>query len=183
MEQEVTTNNNVAPVENRGVPGIPEKKFEYEGISGDDNNPLPNPVKADTEESDEMEKSFATLRNLVKNGGSVEDINKAFSTLGSAVETQYAHKSQPSGGVDLAAIEQVVRSVVQPLQLQIETLKAQMAQKNNTVSNEGVVKSRALTLQGYPRAEDLVQRAAPQQPQRQLTEIEKIAYRSTGAIR
>lgn len=170
-----------APVEEKGVLGIPEKKFEYEGISGDGNNNLPNPVKADSEEGDEMEKSYKALRTLVAKGASVDEINQAFNSLGTAVETSYAQKS--ASGVDMNQlaniVQQAVAQAVQPLHVEIAALKSKVG---NTVSTE-VVKSRALTLQGYPRAEDLIQRAVPQPEQRKLTKIQEIALRSTGAIK
>ena len=182
MEQPTVTvnidsqGNVTTPVEK--ALGIPEKKFEYEGVSGDGNNNLPNPVKAEGEE-DEMEKSYKALRALVSKGASVEEINRAFSGLGTAVETQYAQKST---GVDMSQlaniVQQAVAQAVQPLHVEIAALKSRFG--NNTVSTE-VVKSRALTLQGYPRPEDMIQRAVPQQ--RKLTKIQEIALRSTGAIR
>lgn len=191
MEQ--VTNTQVAPAPvvgadvtvssgavDKGVLGIPEKPFDYAGLDGSGNNTTANPVKAkDEEESDEMEKSFASLRNLVKSGAPVDDINKAFNSLGTAVETTYSAQKSQTAGVDLNAIAEIVRSAVQPLQMEIATLKAQFG-KNNIVSTE--VRSKALTLSGYPRPEDMIQRAV-QQPQRKLTQIEEIALRSTGAMR
>lgn len=168
-----------APVEQKGVLGIPEKKFEYEGVSGDGNNNLPNPVKADSED-DEMEKSYKALRALVTKGAPVEEINQAFNGLGTAVEAQYAQKSNP--GVDMNQlanlVQQAVAQAVQPLHVEIAALKSKVG--NNVVSTE-VVKSRALTLQGYPRPEDMIQKAQP--PQKQMSQIQKIAFTSTGAIR
>ena len=188
VETTVSVNGEVTT--QKGVLGIPEKPFTYAGLDGNGNNNIPNPVKAEGEEEEEkdgMEKSFATLRNLVKiakaGGRTPEEytpeINKAFAELGTAVEQAFV--PQKSGaGVSASEIEQIMRSVVQPLQLEIATLKAQLSNKGNTVSE--VVKSKALTLSGYPKPEDMIQRAIPQ-PERQLTQIQKIAYTSTGARR
>ena len=181
--------NVTAPVAEKGVLGIPEKPFNYAGIDGNGNNNIPNPVKAKDESAgeddgsgDEMEKAFTALRGMVKSHASVEDVNKAFAALGTVVENAYAQKSvNPSGGVDLAAIAEIVRSAVAPLQVKLSELEGRIS--NGTVTSKDVVKSKALTLSGYPRPEDMIQRAAPQQPKRVLTQIEQIALRSTGAIR
>jgi hypothetical protein len=171
----------------KGVLGIPEKPFNYAGLDGNGNNNIPAPVKAKKDEEggeedtqgDEMEKSFATLRTLVNKKASVEEINQAFGNLGTAVEKSYTEKSV-AGGVDLNAIAEIVRSAVAPLQVQIAQLQARVG---DTVSTGGVVKSKALNIGGQGlKPEDLIQRSVPQ-PQRKLTKIEEIAYRSTGALK
>lgn len=187
-------------VQEESVLGIPEKPFTYAGLDGNGNNNIPNPVKAkkdeeagenDTkgDEDAEMEKAITALRAKVadakKKGAKpdeqdTEEINKAFAALGTAVEKAFTPKSQ-AGSVDLDALAEIVRSAVQPLQMEIATLKAQI-NKSAPVIDNGIVKSKALTLSGYPRPEDMIQKSAPQ-PTRKLTKIQEIAYRSTGAIR
>lgn len=194
----------IKEVKEESVLGIPEKPFEYAGISGDGKNNLPNPVKAKQDEEagegdkagdeeKEMEKSFAALRAAVVKAKTqgltpeqyTAEINKAFADLGTSVENAFKPKSNVSG-LDAQTLAEIVRSAVQaeiqPLRLEVATLKAQVG-KGATVSAEQVVKSKALTLNGYPRPEDMIQRALPEQPQRKLSQIEQIALKSTGAIR
>lgn len=183
----VTVSSGVNPDVAKGVAGIPEKKFEYEGISGDGNNNLPNPVKAEGEEDDEMDKSYKSLKGLVKKAKKGEltpeqytqEINKAFATLGTKVEQEFVPKSD---GVDMSQLANIVQSAVQaavqPLYVEIATLKSKVG---NAPVERDVVKSRALTLSGYPRPEDMIQRANPR-PERKLTQIQKLALKSTGAI-
>lgn len=197
MEQKAveTKDTQVAPepVTEKGVAGIPEKKFEYEGISGDGKNHLPNPVKAQGEdegdEEGEMDKAFTALKSRIRqaksrgeSGEAVQDINQLFSQLGVAVENEFVPKSvSGNGGLDAGQIAQIVQQAIAPLAVEIQSLKSKLG--NDAVSNGGVVKSKALTLSGYPKPEDMIQRSVPQQPQRKLTQIEQIALKSTGAIR
>lgn len=152
-------------------------------------------VKADGEGDDgeegEMEKAFTALKARVmeakskgQSGEAVQDINQLFASLGTAVEKEFAPKGS-AGGLDATQIAEIVKSAVQsavaPLHVEIQTLKSKMGQ-SDAVSTNGVVKSKALTLSGYPRPEDMIQRAVPNQPARKLTQIERLALKSTGAI-
>jgi len=184
-------------VKEESVLGIPEKPFTYAGLDGNGNNNIPNPVKAkgedepdgdEAKDGSEMEKAIYALRTRVaeakskgQSGEAVQDINKLFAELGQAVENEFAPKV--GGGIDTNALAEIVRSAVaqavQPLALKIATMEAKS--QSNTVSNESVVKSKALTLSGYPT--EATMKSMPQQPQRKLSKIEEIALRSTGAIK
>ncbi len=192
-------------VESKSVLGIPEKPFSYGGVTGDGNNNIPNPVKAKDgeaiegeeekakvakeKEEDEMEKAFTALRSKVLSAKSkgkpsedvTQEINQAFAQLGQVVEQEFTAKPA-NGGMDYSAIAEIIRSAVAPLQVELASLKAQIG-KSNTVSSDGVVKSKALTLSGYTRPEDMLQRSMPSQPQRKLSQIERMALKSTGALR
>lgn len=191
-ESTMANETNEVEVKEESVLGIPEKPFTYAGLDGNGANNIPSPVKskkADDEEDakdqgddEEMEKSFAQLKSLVKSGAPTEKINEAFGNLGTSVEKSYqAVKASPNSGVDYNAIGEIVRSALAPLQVKIAELEGKIA-KGGAVSTEQIVKSKALTFSGYPTQEALIQRAAPQ-PTRKLTQIEQIALKSTGAIK
>lgn len=191
-----------------GGESVPEKPFKYtqDGvtITGDGNNTIPAPVKAkpamDAEDAKDngddeaaegeaptkkkstaLDNEFATLKNLVASKASVDEINKAFSNLGTAVESEYAE--QTAKPVDMTNLAEIVKSAVEaavtPLRMEIATLKTQTS---NTVSNSSVVKSKALTLNGLIRPEDMIQKAIQNQPTRKLSQIEQIARKSTGVL-
>lgn len=171
-----------------GGENVPEKPFSYSAngstVTGDGGKTLadPIPTKSDDQDeddkekdTDEMEKSFTALRALVVKGASVEEVNAAFASLGTAVEKSYAPKSQP---VDASNIAEIVRSAVEstvaPLKVEIATLKAQIAvpAKSNTIPTP-----RSLTL----KPTDLLQKAQTSNlPKKKLTQMERIARSSVG---
>lgn len=175
-----------------GGESVTEKPFSYSAngsaVTGDGGKVLadPIPTKAKEEEAgeeddkkDEMEKSFTALRALVANGASVDEVNKAFADLGTAVEKSYAPKEQP---VDMGNLAEVIRSAVEgaiaPLKMEIAQLKA-----SNTVSKSVanvIPQSRAINL----RPADLLQKSqvpATNQPVRQLSNIQRLARKTTFA--
>jgi hypothetical protein len=190
-----------------GGTSVPEQKFVYtqDGVTvtGDGNNTIPAPVKAKTEdespaedkkgdekevkEMSNVEKAFEVLKAKIAEGKSgnvnVEEINKAFAEIGTAVEKEFAPAPKAFDPNDLAAIvKSAVEDAVTPLRVEIATLKAAQA-SGNTVSSGSVVKSKALTIGGYPTPDNLLQRSnLPAQPTRQLSQIEKIARKSTGVL-
>jgi hypothetical protein len=189
-------------VENKAVAGIPEKPFSHTQfgvtVTGDGVNTVASPVpaKAEAEDSPEdkkedekeakemsdVEKSFALLQNAM-NSGSVEDVNKAFTSLGTSVEKAFVPTQKPVDMNDLAAtFKSLLDEALTPLRVEIATLKAGQATRGDTVSG-GVVKSKALSLNpGGLSVQDVVKRAGqPQAPTRKLSQIEMLARRSTGA--
>ena len=190
----------VEAVEEKAVAGIPVKPFKHtqDGVTitgGVDDNKVasPIPAKADVEEDDEKEekkemsateKAFKSLMDSVKNK-SAEEAQRAFAELGAEVEKAFAPEPKAFDPNDLAAIvKSAVEEVVAPLRIEMATLKAGYAQKNDTVSN-GVVKSKALSLNpGGLTPQDLVKRSVgqPVQPTRKLSQIEMLARKSTGAV-
>lgn len=179
-----------------GGESIPHKPFSFtqDGvtITGDGNNTIANPVKADTKdepeakddkEEEKMEKSaldnaFATLKSLVEKRATVDEINQAFAGLGTEVEKAYVPAEQKL--TDNTNIAEIVKSAVEaavtPLRVEIATLKSAQA----TPAQGNVVKSKALTLNNTGmKPEDYIQRVAPQ-PTRKLSQIEQIARKSTG---
>jgi len=182
-----------------GGEAVPHKPFSFtqDGVTvmGDGNNTIPNPVKSDAADEPEakddkkeeaMEKSaldnaFAALKSLVEKRATVEEINQAFVGLGTEVEKAYVPEQTPVDANDLASIvKSAVEAAVAPLKIELATLKA--GQATNTVSTGSVVKSKALSLNNTGmKPEDIIQRAAPQ-PTRQLSQIERIARKSTGVL-
>jgi hypothetical protein len=185
----------------KNVAGVPVKPFSHTQfgvtISGDGNNTTSAPVnaKAEAKEDEEepkeekkemsvAEKAFKSLMENVKNKNA-EEVQRAFAELGSEVEKAFAPEPKAFDPNDLAAIvKSAVEEVVAPLRIELATLKA--GQLNNTVSSEGVVKSKALSLNpGGQKIEDLVKRGGysnvpSAQPVRKLSQIEMLARRSTG---
>jgi len=193
---------------NLGGEATPHVPFKHtqDGVTvtGEGNPVINNPVKAKTEDEspeedkkgDEKEmksaldKSFEDLKSLVAKAKSGEldadAINKAFAELGSTVEKEVAPEPKP---VDASNIAEIIRSAVEqavtPLKVEIATLKSSLAGKDTVSTQGGVVKSKALTIGGYPTQETLIQRAVqaqPTQPARKLTQIEQIARKSTGVL-
>ena len=187
--------------EEKSVMGIPEKPFNYAGLDGEGNNTIANPVKAETKDEEAGEKdskkdemkegehmksaldtSFDTLKSVLASAKSVEEVQAAFNALGQEVEKSYA---PPAPDVnDIAAIvRSAVEAAVAPLKVEIATLKASVVVPAAQV---GAVKSKALTFNGLNNTNDpnaLLQRAIPQAqqtPTRQLSQIERIARKSTG---
>lgn len=184
-----------------GGTNVPEKKFHYsaEGVSidGDPGNNLtsnPLPQKAKDEEAGEADDSgdeekkemakksaldaqFEGLKSLLAKGASVDEINKAFSDLGGEVEKAYQPAPAQMDVNNLAeVIKSAVEQAVQPLRLEIATLKAQ----NSTVSKvrDGVIPTpRSLTI----KQSDLLMKAQSQAqaPVRQLSQIQKLARKGT----
>lgn len=179
-----------------GGKNVPHVAFEYEGVSGGvDANKIaaPIPVKAEAEDKEEekedvkemseVEKSFALLQQAITSKN-VEEVNKAFASLGTSVEKAFVPEPKAFDPNDLASIiKSAVEDAVAPLRMEVATLKAQ---GQVAPASTGVVQSKALSLNpGGVKVEDLVRRAVqpevPQQPARKLSQIEMIARKSTGA--
>lgn len=173
-----------------GGESVPEKPFSYSAngstVTGDGGKTLADPlpqkaveveIEDEKEDDDEMEKSIAALRSAVKKGATVEEVNAAFASLGTAVEKSYQPKSQPVDASNLAEIvKSAVESAVAPLKVEIATLKAQTVAP--TKSN-AIPAPRSLTL----KPSDLMQKAqTSNQPVKQLSQIQKIARKSTGLL-
>lgn len=176
-----------------GGESVPEKKFLYEGIDGDPGNnvtanPLPQKAKdEEVEEEDEKKEmskksvvdvAYEQLKSKLEAGASVEEINQAFSQLGTEVEKSYVPKAQPVDMSNLAEIiKSAVASAVQPLQMEIAQLKAAGQVQRAAVGQAPT--PRSLTL----RPADLLMKAqtASNQPVRKLSQIEKLARKTTFA--
>jgi len=177
-----------------GGTSVPEKKFEYMGIDGDPGNnvtanPLPQKAKDEEVEEDDEEKempkksvvdvAFEQLKSKLEAGASVEEINQAFSQLGTEVEKSYVPKAQSP--VDMSNLAEIIKSAVasavQPLQLEIAQLKAAGQVQRAAVGQAPT--PRSLTL----RPADLLMKAqtAGNQSVRQLSQIEKLARKTTFA--
>ena len=175
-----------------GGESVPEKKFNYEGIDGDPGNnitaaPIPVKAKVDVEMEDEKEeekeekstvdKAYELLKSRLGNGATVEEMNEAFSQLAVEVEKSYTPKTE---AVDLSNIASIIEAAVQravtPLNTKIATLEATLSNTVSKSRNE-VPTSRSLKL----RPEDFMQKSVTNAPQRQLSQIERIARASTGA--
>lgn len=173
-----------------GGVSVPEKKFNYEGIDGDPGNNItaaPIPVKAKDEEAGEeddskdeekkemsaLDKSYQQMKSLLAKGATIEEVQNAFNAFGNVVEQSYAPKQEP---VDMNNLAEIIKSAVEgavaPLRMEIATLK-----QNGTVSKSETPKSRALRL----TPADLMQKSTATQPVRQLSQIEKLARRTTYA--
>jgi len=158
------------------VPHVPFKHTQ-DGVTvtGEGNPIINNPVKAqavddedkkdeakETKKSTALDIAYETLKTLVDNKAGVDEINKAFSNIGTEVEKAYAPEPKAFDPNDIASIvKSAVEAAVTPLRMELATLKA--GQANNTVSS-GVIKSKALTIGGYPTPQELLQKALPQQP-------------------
>lgn len=170
---------------------VPEEKFEFEGVHGDpmqDAKKVPAKAKAEKEtpeedagecEQDEMKgkKSKALTAAFEAFKAKVlepdADIQAAFNELGHGIEKSLAPEPKPLDPTDIAAIVKLaVAEAVAPLNMEIATLKAQYAK---APAGPVVPQPRSLRLQ----PQDLLQKSQAA-PQRQLTQIEKIARASTG---
>jgi hypothetical protein len=139
-------------------------------------------VKEETKEMSAVEKSFVSLQEAIKSGD-VDAVNKAFGSLGTSVEGEFKPVEKPVDANDIAAIvKSAVAEALAPVIIDIATLKAGAGR--DTVSNSGIVKSKALSLNPTgQKPEDIVRRSGQQvanQPMKQLSQIEKLARRSTG---
>lgn len=179
-----------------GGESVPEKKFEYMGISGDPNanvtaNPLPQKAKDEEageaddsgdEEKKEMAKksaldtAYEQMKYRLDAGATIEEVQQSFNELASEIEKSYVPKSQPIDATNLAEIvRSAVESAVAPLKMEIAQLKAV-----NTVSKSQVGQvpvSRALTL----KQSDLLMRSQvpSSQPVVKLSQIQKLARKGT----
>jgi hypothetical protein len=185
----------------KSVAGIPEKPFKFtqDGVTvtGDGNNTIANPVKAqaddespeedkkgDEKEMKSLDSTYAQLKSAIASD-KLEDVQSVFNALGTEVEKSFAPKQDATSPADLAAIvKSAVEQAVAPLRVEIATLKAQ---KSDTVSTGGVVKSKALSLHGGLRPEDLIQKAVQGNQPKQRDpndnvpmQIRSIARKSTG---
>lgn len=201
LEGPITAEATMDKVEKMSLGGtnVPEKPFSFtqDGVTvtGDGNNNIPNPLKAETKDEPEaednkkeeaMEKSaldnaFETLKSLVEKRATVDEINQAFAGLGTEVEKAYVPEQKP---VDMNNLAEVIKSAVEaavtPLRVEIATLKS--AQAGTPAQAGNVVKSKALSLNNTGmKPNDLIQRAVPQ-PTRKLSQIEQIARKSTGVL-
>lgn len=194
---EVTMDENTE----KSVLGIPEKPFNFGGLDGNGNNTTSGPVvKADAEDKKDngddeaaegeapmkkkssLDQSFESLKSVLANAKSVEEVQNAFNALGQEVEKSYTPPA-PSATDIAEIVRSAVEGAVAPLKMEVATLKAQLAQTPAPVQG-GVVKSKAL-FNGIGTDNDpnaLLQRAIPaaQQPVRKLSQIERLARRSTG---
>lgn len=174
-----------------GGESVPEKKFLYEGIDGDPGNnvtanPLPQKaieveVEEEEDEKKEMSKksvvdvAFEQLKSKLEAGASVEEINQAFSQLGTEVEKSYVPKSQPVDQSELVGVIKSLTDTVKSLQIEMAQLKAGAVTQKAQV---GIPTPRSLTL----KPADLLMKAqTSNQPVRKLSQIERIARASTGA--
>lgn len=186
---------------------IPHEKFNYEGISGDvdaNKTASPIPVKAEGEVADEMDTeakdkkveksaldtSFESLKALIAKAQSGEldtdAINGAFQAMGSEVEKAVKPAPKATDMNDaIAAFKSMLDEALTPIRSDIAVLKAGQVQAPASLTESGVVRSKALSLNyGAAKPEDVIQRSiAPAQPTRKLSQIEQIARRSTGADR
>ncbi len=179
-----------------GGESVPEKKFEYMGISGDPNanvtaNPLPQKAKDEEageaddsgdEEKKEMAKksaldtAYEQMKSRLDAGATIEEVQQSFNELASEVEKSYIPKSQPIDATNLAEIvRSAVENAVAPLKMEVAQLKAV-----NTVSKlqtGQVPVSRALTL----KQSDLLMRSQvpASQPVVKLSQIQKLARKGT----
>lgn len=177
-----------------GGESVPEKKFLYEGIDGDPGNnvtanPLPQKaieveVEEEEEEDDEKKEmskksvvdvAYEQLKSKLEAGASVEEINQAFSQLGTEVEKSYVPKSQPVDQSELVGVIKSLTDTVKSLQIEMAQLKAGAVTQKAQV---GIPTPRSLTL----KPADLLMKAqTSNQPVRKLSQIERIARASTGA--
>jgi len=205
--EELSMNDETVNKMQLGGENVEEKQFEYDAlgvkINGDpQKNVVPNPIKGkvkdamDKEETEEtpddekrekeregetksvMDKAFAQMKALVAKGASVEEVNQAFASLGSAVEQEYQPKAQPVDMNNLAEIvKSAVASAVAPLQIEIAQLKA-----GNTVSKSAIKGQAPLPRSLTIRPQELLQKTIPanQAPVQQLSQIQKIARKTVG---
>lgn len=182
----------------KGVLGIPEKKFEYAGISGDGNNVEASPVKAkksDDEEEDAKDKgddemneksaldsTFETLKSVLRGQKTAEEVQAVFNQLAHEVEKSYT--PAPPTAQDISDIvRSAITDAIKPLAVELATLKAQVAKGSAVPAQAGVVASKAITANGV-RPEDLLLKSQTNGvPNKKLSQIERLAYKSTGALK
>jgi hypothetical protein len=177
-------------VEEKSVAGVPVKPFSHtqDGVTvtGDGNPQIPNPVKADVKEDDEvveeksaLDASFESLKGILASSKSVAEVQAAFNALGTEVEKSYV-APPPSAGDIAEIVRSAVEAAVTPLRMELATLKAQGGQV--PVSGD-VVRSKALNINHFTDPEQMIAKAITgQQPARKLTQIEELARRSTGVL-
>lgn len=151
--------------------------------------PIEEPVmksemEEDEEDEEEMEEKsaldvqFEQLKSALTAGKSVKEVQEMFNALGKEVEKSY--KAPAPTVTDIAEIvKSAIAEAVQPLAVEIATLKAQV--KNAPAQVErGVVASKALSFGGVTPEQLLKKSSAPT---KKLSQIEQIAYKSTGALK
>lgn len=120
-----------------------------------------------------LDTEFEKLKAVVASGKATRDqLQEVFNSLGQAVEKEYV--APPASINDIAAIvKSAVEEAMKPYVIKFATIEAQ---KSDTVSRslENPL-SRAISV----TPEALVKKS--QQPERKLTQIERIARKSTGA--
>jgi len=182
--------------------GIEEKPFNFGGVNGNGSNETSGPViKAEAEDAEEaddakdtkkdeekegemksLDSAYASLKSVLANAKSVEDVQNAFNALGREVEKSYTPPAPAMG--DIAEIvRSAVEAAVTPLKMEIAQLKAQ---KQTEIPAGGVVRSKALNFNGVTNNNNpaaLLQKAVPaaeQAPVKQLSQIERLARKSAG---
>lgn len=152
---------------------VVEEKMEQEVIKSEMENEEKEEVK-DAEkdlkgksevEVNPLDAQFEALKSALASG-KAEDVQKVFNAFGTEVEKSFT--PAPPTAKDIADIvTAAVEKAVAPLKIQLAQVQAQ---KSDTVSKSQNPISRALQL----KAQDLT----PQKPNRQYTQIEKLARRS-----
>ena len=135
----------------------------------------------ETKEKSGLDATFESLKSMLAEGKSPEDIQKVFNNLGKEVEKNYkrpAPTTEDIANVVKSALDEALR----PMAVEIATLKAQLKSGEVAARNEGVVASKAISGGYGVKPEDLL-RNVPQQPTKKLTQIEEIALKSTGAMK
>jgi hypothetical protein len=124
------------------------------------------------QEKSALDVRFDELKSVIASAKSPDELQAAYNALGQ--EVQKAYVAPPPNANDIAEIvKSAVEAAVAPLKMQLATLQAQGQVQKSTQMNPV---TRALTL----TPAELTQRSTT--PKRQLTQIEQIALRSTGAL-
>lgn len=188
--------------EEKSVLGIPEKPFSFAGLDGNGNNVESGPIeKADAEDKEDggddeaaegemkkkssaLDQSFAQLKSVIATAKSGEEVQAAFNALGQEVQNAYVPPA-PSATDIAEIVRSAVEGAVAPLKMEIATLKAQVTNTPVQQNAAGVVRSKALNFNPIGSTNDpaaLMQKAVPaaERPVRQLSQIEKLARKSTG---
>ena len=142
------------------------------------------------EEKSALDTAFESLKSLIVKAQAGEldttAINGAFALMGTEVEKAVKPAPQAMDASNMeAVIKSAVESAVAPLIAKIAMMEAAQKSGAVAVNPNGVVQSKSLSLNfASQKPEDVIQRAlGPIQPERKLTQIERIARRSTGADR
>lgn len=131
-------------------------------------------------EKSALDQTFESLKSALTAGKSVKEVQEMFNALGKEVEKSY--KAPAPTTADIAEIvKSAIAEAVQPLAVELATLKAQVKGGQASVER-GVVASKALTLGGVT-PEQLLHKSNPAVANKKLTQIEKLAYKSTGALK
>lgn len=172
-------------------PVVEESTMEEKTMDAEHKKEMEKEMESDMEDKKEkkeekslLETSFETLKSVIVSKGKRDDVQSAFNQLAEAVEKTYVPDEVEVANDKVMDMLTKLSGAVESLTVQVAQLKAQ---KPTDVANPVVPKSRSLFVQPTitpttPTGQQLGPHGRPILNGRELTQIEAIALKSTGAI-